>query len=73
VFFLAFARLRALAGGVDRVVDRAGALVGLRNRSLVYLAFAAVGALLGGSRRAGSPTRQAALLGALFSWSLRRR
>ena len=40
------------------------------NRSLVYLAFAAVGALLGGIAPRRLAYAAAALLGALFSWSL---
>src|SRR6478736_1098144 len=40
------------------------------NRSLVYLAFAAVGALLGGVRPRRLAYAAAALLGALFVWAL---
>jgi hypothetical protein len=40
------------------------------NRSLVYLAFAAVGALLGGIAPRGLAYGAAALLGALFVWAL---
>src|SRR3954447_16868028 len=40
------------------------------NRSLVYLAFAAVGALLGGVRPLRLAYSAAALLGALFAWAL---
>jgi hypothetical protein len=70
VFFLAFA-----AFVVWQAVSIAWSIEPARswdyvNRSLVYLAFAAVGALLGGVAPRRLAHAAAALLGALFVWSL---